>query len=320
MKISLRKKDGFSILCLETDDGIFDINRVLEGLNDEIDPGYIANLENFLNNPSSIGLLILAKEAIDKRLRYQELAVLESALVFPDLTHLPVIQKPPLMFGLAGNCPTTWRNKDIQAPIYPVGYARPWRSLSPHNGRVRIPQEVTSFRCAAELGVVIGKEAFQVHRNDAMEYVFGYICVNDMISNHWKSFARARSINNASTFIELMITSYYGRGTDGFGPVGPAVVTKDEIENPYDLIMFTRFNNEVEDRSHTGAMIVGIETAIEYLSQSMTLKPGSIIHMGTMGIDGIDIPEGRYLSEKDYVEIEIEHVGLLRSYFDDRRK
>ena len=84
--------------------------------------------------------------------------------------------------------------------------------------------------------------------------------------------------------------------------------------------MYTRQNGIVRDRSYTNAMVVGIERAIAYLSTFMTLYPGSIIHMGTMGVDGVVLEADEKLSEDDYIELEIERVGTLRTYFDDHRE
>jgi 2-keto-4-pentenoate hydratase/2-oxohepta-3-ene-1,7-dioic acid hydratase in catechol pathway len=227
---------------------------------------------------------------------------------------------PPLLFGLAGNSPQAWRKAGTLIQNYPVGYVRPWKSITGHRSRVILDKNVTSFRCAAELGVVIGKAASKVDRSTAMEHVFGYTIVNDMIGNQWRDFALRNNPTGDPSFHELLITSYYGRGTNGFAPIGPAVVSKDEIENPYDLLMYTSFNGEVEDRSHTNAMVVGIENTIECLSQFMTLLPGSIIHMGTMGIDGITISENHFIPPDVSVDIEIEKIGKLSIYFDDRRE
>jgi len=141
-----------------------------------------------------------------------------------------------------------------------------------------------------------------------------------MIGNQWKDFARNSNPNGDPTFEELLITSYYGRATDGFAPIGPAIVSKDEVADPYNLLMYTRQNGIERDRSYTNSMVVGIENTIEYLSQFMTLYPGTIIHMGAMGIDGITIHEDVRIGADEPVEVEIERVGRLRTYFDDKRK
>jgi len=294
MRVSMRLWNGSPRVCFETENGTFDVGALLiilstskhgcrgQALN--LKNKCIWNYDNFLAQKGTWELLQEANRLLSSLLKEGELQLLEEAKIAPDAAYFPPIRKPPLMFGLAGNCSKTWRNSDAVIPVYPVGYTRPWRSVSPHNGRVVIDKNVTSFRCAAELGVVIGKEAFRV------------------------------------SFEELLITSYYGRGTDGFGPLGPYITSKEAVDDPYNLLMLSRHNEKQLDRSFTGAMIVGIEKSIEYLSGFMTLSPGSIIHMGTMGIDGITFAEDVKLGANDYVEIEIEKVGILRTYFDDKRE
>jgi len=330
MRVSMRLWNGSPRVCFETENGTFDVGALLiilstskhgcrgQALN--LKNKCIWNYDNFLAQKGTWELLQEANRLLSSLLKEGELQLLEEAKIAPDAAYFPPIRKPPLMFGLAGNCSKTWRNSDAVIPVYPVGYTRPWRSVSPHNGRVVIDKNVTSFRCAAELGVVIGKEAFRVSREDAFNYVCGYTCVNDMISNHWKDFAYKHNPAGDPTFEELLITSYYGRGTDGFGPLGPYITSKEAVDDPYNLLMLSRHNEKQLDRSFTGAMIVGIEKSIEYLSGFMTLSPGSIIHMGTMGIDGITFAEDVKLGANDYVEIEIEKVGILRTYFDDKRE
>lgn len=242
------------------------------------------------------------------------------AQVPADAPFLPPLPAAPLIFGLAGNNPMVWRKTAAPVPTYPVGYTRPWASLSGHGQTVTLGPEVTSFRCAVELGVVIGRRARNVSRERAMEHVAAYTVVNDMIGNQWKDFARERNPAGEPSFMELLVTSYYGRGSDGFCPMGPALVSREEVADPYGLFMWTRVNGQVRDRSHTNAMVVGIDTAIAYLSALFTLEPGSVIHMGTMGIDGVTLPADQPLGPADHVELEIEGLGALRTHFNDLRR
>ncbi|HDL01887.1 MAG TPA: fumarylacetoacetate hydrolase family protein [candidate division Zixibacteria bacterium] len=332
MKVSVRLHHNSPRVCVDTGKGTYDVgvfssilaesshslkhntHNALSLKNIELDP------DNFISSEGALESLQKVKILLSDFLENKDPGLLELAKVDKNAPFFPPIRKPPLMYGLAGNCPQTWRQAGTLIPNYPVGYTRPWKSLSSHKGRVLLDENVTSFRCAVELGVVIGREAFQVSKAEALDYVYGYVCVNDMISNHWKAFTEVSSPNGNPDFKELLITSYYGRGTDGFAPVGPYIISKGDVGDPYNLMMFTRQNGVQRDRSYTNAMVVGIENTIEYLSRSITLYPGSIIHMGTMGIDGITIPEDIKLGHDDFVEVEIEKIGILRTYFEDRRK
>jgi len=330
MNISLRLIHNSPRICLETDKGAYDVVAFLNLLDKsshtfQHDARTLINkikcgTDNFLDRDGIWESLQKADKLLSDFQKNTELDLLKQAKVDNDAAFLSPIRKPPLMFGLAGNCPQTRRWSGTIIPNYPVGYTRPFRSLSAHKGRVLLDENVTSFRCAAELGVVIGRRAFQVSKAEALDYVCGYTCVNDMISNHWKTFAVASNPDGTPDFKEFLITSYYGRGTDGFAPVGPYIKAKEDVGDPYNLMMFTRQNEMLRDRSYTNAMVVGIENAIEYLSHFMTLYPGSIIHMGTMGTDGITLSEDTKLTRDDYIEIEIEKIGVLLTYFDDQRK
>ena len=245
---------------------------------------------------------------------------ISKAIISKDnMRFLPPVPACPNMFGIIHNSPQFWRKKSWNIPNFAAGYIRPPGSLIGHEEIVTLPPYCGSFRCAAEFGVVIGKEGSNIREEEAMDYIFGYTCVNDMISNYWKRFAEEQNPKNNPAFYEYLVTSYYGRGTRNFGPVGPHIVSKDEIPDPYNLVLFTKRNGEVEDRAFNNSMILGIERIISQLSSFMTLKSGTIIHTGTMGADGITIDADTPLTSEDYVEIEIEKVGKLRNYFKDLR-
>lgn len=325
MRISLRGDRNSPTLCYEVGSNAYSVESAIKRSRTQLgrfaDTQIAAladlawNQHNFLATPGLWQALHALGKAIDEA---GEWPALDASVA--GLPYLPPILDPPLFFGLAGNCPMTWRQAAKAIPNYPVGYTRTCHTLTGHLGRVRLPEAVTSFRCAVELGVVIGRTARNVSRQDAMQYVAGYTIVNDMISNHWKDFATEHCSSDTPGFEELLITSYYGRGTAGFAPFGPYIVDRADIDNPYDLMMYSKINGVMIDRSHTNAMVVGIDTAIEYFSRYCTLEPGSIIHMGTMGLDGITLAADQRLGREDYVELEIERIGSIRVYFDDLRR
>ncbi len=331
MRVSLRQVDHRPVLALERngDSAAWHVTACARRLLQEgkIAAAAIPNLANPLYSDAELLSNFLGIEQLWQELQTVNKALLESAWAYVDnlglpsgSPYLPLIGAPPLLFGLAGNCPMTWRASSTPIPVYPVGYTRTPHTVTAHQGRVTLPADVTSFRCAVELGVILGRNAERVPRDKALDYVAGFTVVNDMISNHWKDFASAHHPEHKPTFLELLVTSYYGRGTRGFAPIGPALVSRDEVGNPYDLMMYSRINGKTLDRSHSNAMVVGIEAAIEYLSSFMTLPAGSVLHMGTMGLDGITVAGDKKLSEGDCVELEIEKVGSLRTYFRDERR
>jgi 2-keto-4-pentenoate hydratase/2-oxohepta-3-ene-1,7-dioic acid hydratase in catechol pathway len=231
----------------------------------------------------------------------------------------PPIPDAPMICGLVGNCAQFWRDRGENIATYPIGFIRPSTSLSGHNQVVTVSPFCSSFRFAVELGVIFGKDCKDASPENAMDYVSGYTCVNDMISDSWKDLVMERSGSKNPSFYEYLATSYYGRGTDGFAPCGPYFVSKDEIEDHYNLQAFTRLNGKLVDRSYSNALIVGIEQAISQLSSYAMIPAGSILHMGTMGTDGFTIGADQYLTRDDFLEIEIEKIGKLRTYINDQR-
>jgi 2-keto-4-pentenoate hydratase/2-oxohepta-3-ene-1,7-dioic acid hydratase in catechol pathway len=230
----------------------------------------------------------------------------------------PPIPRPHFLFGLTGNCAQSWRGKHLPIPLYPVGFLRPWTCVRGHMETVSIPPMYSEIRSAAELGVVVAPGGRDIPPGEAMAHVVGYTCVNDIVSNRWKD-DYTRNAGGEPAFIDLCASSFYGRATDGFAPVGPYITTADEVGDPYGLMVYSRLSGVLRDRSHTNAMIVGIEDAIAWLSRLVTLPAGAVINMGTMGVDGYQVYTDQPLGPDDYVEVEFERVGVLRNPIDDRR-
>ena len=157
---------------------------------------------------------------------------------------------------------------------------------------------VDSLDYEAELAVIIKKDAKNVAKEDVYDYVFGYTIINDV------------SARNLQTRHKQW---YFGKSLDGFTPMGPSIVTKDEFVNPPVLQICSRVNNELRQNSKTDLMITTIEDAIHELSQGFTLKAGTIIAMGTPAGVGMGFEPPRFLKAGDVVECEIEGIGCLRN-------
>ena len=160
------------------------------------------------------------------------------------------------------------------------------------------PELVDSLDYEVELAVIIGKDAKNVAKEDAFDYVLGYTVMNDV------------SARNLQTRHKQW---YFGKSLDGFTPMGPWIVTKDEFVNPPALKICSRVNGELRQNSTTDLMITTIEDAIHELSQGFTLKAGTIIAMGTPAGVGLGFEPPRFLKSGDVVECEIEGIGCLRN-------
>ncbi|UHA60314.1 fumarylacetoacetate hydrolase family protein [Metabacillus litoralis] len=149
-----------------------------------------------------------------------------------------------------------------------------------------------------ELAVVIGKKGKQIKEEEAMNYVFGYTILNDITARNLQSQHK-----------QFLI----GKSLDTSCPMGPYLVHKSAIKDPYDLSIKTKVNNEVRQDGHTKDMIFTIENIISTLSQGTTLEPGDIIATGTPAGVGKGFTPPKFLKPGDVVEIEVEDIGILRN-------
>ena len=147
-----------------------------------------------------------------------------------------------------------------------------------------------------ELGVVIGRDAFKVKAEDVMDYIFGYTIVNDV------------SARNLQTRHKQW---YFGKSLDGFTPMGPCIVSKDEFDGIPHLDIKTYVNGELRQSSNTANLITGIPEIIETLSAGMTLAAGTVIATGTPSGVGMGMDPPCFLKDKDEVLCEIEGIGRL---------
>lgn len=192
-----------------------------------------------------------------------------------------------------------------------VEYVRPkycnyfWRRVNraiAHNGSISLHAEISSkMDYEVELAVVIGKECSRVSQEDAMDYVFGYTISNDI---------SARDIqNNLAQYA-------YAKGLDDTTPIGPYIVTADEIKDPHNLNLLLRVNGELRQNGNTDDFIFNIPYVISDLSKGMTLFPGDIIMTGTPSGVGIGMNPPVFLKHGDVIESEIEGLGILRNIME----
>ncbi|MBQ5534505.1 MAG: fumarylacetoacetate hydrolase family protein [Lachnospiraceae bacterium] len=148
----------------------------------------------------------------------------------------------------------------------------------------------------AELGVVIGRQASKVRAEDALDYIFGYTVINDV------------SARNLQTRHKQW---YFGKSLDGFTPMGPCIVSKDEFDGIPALPIKTYVNGELRQSSNTANLITGIPEIIEILSAGMTLEPGTVIATGTPSGVAMGMDPPSFLKDGDEVVCEIEGIGRL---------
>lgn len=158
---------------------------------------------------------------------------------------------------------------------------------------------VDSLDYESELAVIIKGDARNVSEEDAHKYVFGYTILNDV------------SARNVQTRHKQW---YFGKSLSGFCPMGPYIVTADEIAYPPKLDIKSKINGELRQDSNTSLLLFGIDYVISELSRGMTIKSGSIISMGTPAGVGMGFTPPKFLKAGDKVECEIEKIGTLTSF------
>lgn len=185
-------------------------------------------------------------------------------------------------------------------PQRPMLFLKSTSSLQNPGDPIEIPVKLAStevdYEC--ELAVVIGKRCKNVSKANALDYVLGYTCANDVSARDWQNRWGGGQFSQGKSF-------------DNFRPLGPVLVTKDEIANPNNLKIKTILNGQAMQDWNTNDMVFDVPSLVEFLSASKTLLPGTVILTGTPhGVGGARKPPV-FLKEGDTITIEIEGIGAL---------
>jgi 2-keto-4-pentenoate hydratase/2-oxohepta-3-ene-1,7-dioic acid hydratase in catechol pathway len=186
----------------------------------------------------------------------------------------------------------------LDAPAIPTVFGRWPSTLVVDGDPVPVPPTEGGLDWEVELAAIVGRRAWAVDAASALDHVLGYTAFNDLS-------ARTKQLETTQWTL--------GKNADRSGPIGPVVVTRDEIGDPSGLRLRTRVNGELVQDSHTGLLIHGVGRLIEHISDTVTLRPGDVITTGTPGGVGLGRTPPRYLVPGDVVEVEIERIGTLRT-------
>ena len=187
-------------------------------------------------------------------------------------------------------------------PLNPMLFIKASNTLNNPFDPIPIPKRSSEIDYECELVIVIGKAAKNVSRGKAFDYILGYTCANDVSSRDWQ---RDKNLGGGQ-FAR-------GKSFDGFCPLGPCIVTKDEIPNPNALRIKTLLNGQTMQDHTTADMIFDIPALIESLSSTMTLRPGAVILTGTPQGVGFARKPPVWMKAGDKVVIEIEKIGRLEN-------
>jgi 2-keto-4-pentenoate hydratase/2-oxohepta-3-ene-1,7-dioic acid hydratase in catechol pathway len=189
-----------------------------------------------------------------------------------------------------------------QVPAHPMLFIKAGNTLNDPLGAIPIPRRSSQIDYEGELAVVIGRVAKNVARDKALDYVLGYTIANDVSARDWQ---RDQALGGGQ-FAR-------GKSFDGFCPLGPCLVTRDEIADPNALRLKTILNGQTMQDNTTADMIFDVKALIESLSSTMTLRPGDVLLTGTpQGVGMARIPPV-WLKAGDTIAVEIEKIGRLEN-------
>lgn len=225
-----------------------------------------------------------------------------------DVNALPLVEGSPRIGACVGqvgkficiglNYADHAAESGMELPEEPVIFFKATSAITGPDDTVEIPRNSVKTDWEVELGVVIGKEAKYVSEADALDHVAGYCVVNDLSERDFQ-------LHRSGQWVK-------GKSADTFGPIGPWLVTRDEITDPQNLSMYLEVNGHRYQDGSTKTMHFDVATVISHLSQFMSLQPGDVISTGTPPGVGLGQTPEVYLKPGDVMELGIEGLGVQR--------
>jgi 2-keto-4-pentenoate hydratase/2-oxohepta-3-ene-1,7-dioic acid hydratase in catechol pathway len=216
------------------------------------------------------------------------------------LRHASAVLRPPQVIAIGANYAAHASELKLRTEKAATVFSLWPNSLAGHEGTTTWPEDLTTqVDYEAELGVIIGKPARDVHERDALDYVWGYTVVNDITARDLQ-FSEAQW-SRCKSF-------------DGFTPNGPVVVTADEVSDPQDLWLTTNVDGTILQDSSTADMVRSVAEIIEFLSRSATVQPGTLISTGSPGGAGYSRTPPVFLRDRSTVTVSIGGIGYLTTY------
>ncbi len=215
---------------------------------------------------------------------------------------LPCVPSPSKILCVGLNYRTHATETGMPIPEVPVIFSKFSDTVAGHRCEIPVPPFATQIDYEGELGILIGRETYMVDEKQALDHVFGYFAANDVS-------ARDIQLRTSQWLI--------GKTCESFCPIGPYVVTPDEVVDPDSLRIQTKVNGKIRQDSNTSDMIFSCSRIISYISRYIRMRPGDIILTGTPSGVILGKPEGQrvWLKKGDEVEITVERVGTLTNRF-----
>ena len=208
----------------------------------------------------------------------------------------PCVSNPEKFIGIGLNYSAHAKETDANAPKEPIVFFKANSSICGPNDNVYLPKDSLKSDWEVELGIIIGKQTKNISENKSMDHIFGFCIVNDVSE---REYQLERSNGQWDK----------GKAFDTFGPIGPYIVTKDEIKDVQNLNLQLKLNGKIMQKGNTQNMIFGVNHLVSYLSFFMTLKSGDIITTGTPPGVGMGRKPQIFLKSGDEMELQIDGLG-----------
>jgi 2-keto-4-pentenoate hydratase/2-oxohepta-3-ene-1,7-dioic acid hydratase in catechol pathway len=208
------------------------------------------------------------------------------------------IARPPKFLAVGLNYADHVAEAKLETPVHPVIFNKQSTCVTGPTGPIHVPRVSKVLDYEGELGIVIGRRCRHVSAEDAAEVIAGYLVVNDATVRDWQFQTP---------------TWQMGKSFDTHGPIGPWIVTTDELPNPHNSSLRTWVNGELRQESNTKQLIFDCFKLVEHLSTAFTLEPGDIVATGTPSGVGVLMKPPHLLVEGDVVKIEIEGIGSIEN-------
>lgn len=210
------------------------------------------------------------------------------------------IYNPDKVLCVGMNYKDHCEEQNAPVPIEPVIFNKFPSSIIGPTEDLQYPKETQKLDWEVELTIVIGKDAKRVQESDAMNYVFGYTVAHDVSARDWQ----LEPGKNGGQWL-------IGKAMDGFCPLGPAIVMKEDINDPHNLGLRCRVNGVTKQDSNTNQLVHKTAAMVSFISRFMTLRPGDVILTGTPPGVGVFRKPPEYLKRGDVVECEIDGIGKV---------
>ena len=205
------------------------------------------------------------------------------------------VTKPANFLAIGLNYKAHAEETNSDAPKEPIVFNKSPHCLIGPNDKVIIPKFSNSLDHEVEIAIIIGRKAKYVKEEEAQNFIFGYCICNDISEREWQKKRGGQWVK--------------GKSGDTFGPLGPYLVTKDEINNPFDLNLHLDLNGKRRQTGNTSLMIFNFNFLVSHISQFITLMPGDIITTGTPAGVGMGMNPPEYLKNGDEMILKVDNLG-----------